>query len=174
MKTLTSRARLLAAILACGLAWLAAGSAWAVERGVLPMATDLSKLAKEAKERRAPILVLFSSAGCHYCGQVRDEFLIPTTRNADYDNKVIMVEVEAGSSLRLIDFNGKATTHGDFAARYQITMTPTVKLLDAQGREAAIPLVGIVSRDYYGGFLDQAIDAALVKIRGGSTTAINP
>lgn len=156
------------------LAWLAGGPAWAVERGVLPMASDLGKLAQEARERRAPILVLFSSAGCHYCAQVRNEFLIPTTLNADYDNKVVMVEIEAGSSMRLVGFDGKLTTHGDFAARYQIRVTPTVKLLDAQGREAAIPLVGIVSRDYYGGFLDQAIDAALAKIRGASTTAINP
>lgn len=156
------------------LAWLVGGPAWAVERGVLPMASDLSQLAREAKEKRAPILILFSSAGCHYCGQVRNEFLIPTTLNADYDNKVVMVEIEAGSSMRLVDFNGKLTTHGDFAARYQVHMTPTVKLLDAQGREAAIPLVGIVSRDYYGGFLDQAIDAALAKIRGAANTAVNP
>lgn len=156
------------------LAWLAFAPAGAVERGVLPMASDMSKLAQESKQRRAPILILFSSAGCHYCAQVREEFLIPTTRNTDYDDKVIMVEIEAGSSMRLIDFNGKPTTHGDFASRYQVSMTPTVKLLDAQGREAAIPLVGIVSRDYYGGFLDQAIDAALAKIRGSSTTAANP
>ena len=156
------------------LAWLACSSAWAVERGVLPMATDMSKLAKESKQRRAPILILFSSAGCHYCAQVRDEFLIPTTRNADYDNKVIMVEIEAGSSIPLIDFNGKPTTYSEFASRYQISMTPTVKLLDDRGREVAIPLVGIVSRDYYGGFLDQAIDAGLAKIRGNSTTATNP
>jgi thioredoxin-related protein len=156
------------------LSWLSTSPAWAVERGVLPMASDLSKLAQEAKEKRAPILILFSSAGCHYCGQVRSEFLIPTTLNADYDNKVIMVEIEAGSSMRLVDFDGQPTAHGEFAARYQVHMTPTVKLLDAQGREAAIPLVGIVSRDYYGGFLDQAIDAALAKIRGAANTAVNP
>jgi thioredoxin-related protein len=170
MKTWKLKIGLMLAILT----WLAGGSAWAVERGVLPMAKDLSKLARESAEKRAPILVLFSSAGCHYCAQVRDEFLIPTTRNADYDNKVIMVEVEAGSSMGLVDFDGKATTHGEFASRYQVQMTPTVKLLDAQGREAAIPIVGIITRDYYGGFLDQAIDAGLAKIRGTSNTAANP
>jgi thioredoxin-related protein len=170
MKTWAFTTGLLMGILSC-LPFTPAG---AVERGVLPFAKDMGKLAQEAKERRAPILILFSSAGCHYCAQVREEFLIPTTRNADYDNKVIMVEIEAGSSMPLVDFNGKPTTHGDFAARYQVSMTPTVKLLDAQGREAAIPLVGIVSRDYYGGFLDQAIDAALAKIRGASTAAANP
>lgn len=174
MTTWNFRFGLILAILSWGPAWLVGSSAWAVERGVLPMASDLTKLAREAKERRAPILVLFSSAGCHYCAQVREEFLIPTTRNADYDNKVIMVEVEAGSSMRLVDFDGKPTTHSDFASRYQIRVTPTVKLLDAQGREAAIPIVGIVNRDYYGGFLDQAIDAALAKVRGVATTAANP
>jgi len=155
------------------LSWLAGTPAWAVERGVLPMAKDLGKTARDARERRAPILILFSSAGCHYCAQVRDEFLIPTTRNADYDNKVVMVEVDAGSGQRLVDFDGKMTTHADFAARYQIAMTPTVKLLDAQGREVAIPLVGIISRDYYGGFLDEAIHAALAKVRGNVTAAAN-
>lgn len=160
--------------LAWGIASLASGSAWAVERGVLPMAKDMTQVARDAKQRRAPILVLFSSAGCHYCAQVRDEFLIPTTRNADYDNKVVMVEVEAGNSMRMVDFDGKPTTHADFARRYGINMTPTVKLMDAQGREVAVPLVGIVSADYYGGFLDQAIDSGLAKIRGASSAAANP
>lgn len=168
------RIGLIGAILSWALVSLAGASAWAVERGVLPMAKDMTKVARDAKQRRAPILVLFSSAGCHYCAEVRDEFLIPTTRNADYDNKVVMVEVEAGSSMRMIDFDGKVTTHADFAQRYGISMTPTVKLMDDQGREVAVPLVGIVSRDYYGGFLDQAIDAGLARIRGTSNTAANP
>jgi thioredoxin-related protein len=165
---------LIGAILSWALVSLAGASAWAVERGVLPMAKDMTKVARDAKQRRAPILVLFSSAGCHYCAEVRDEFLIPTTRNADYDNRVVMVEVEAGSSMRMVDFDGKVTTHADFAQRYRISMTPTVKLMDDQGREVAVPLVGIVSRDYYGGFLDQAIDAGLAKIRSAANTAANP
>lgn len=161
------------AILSWGMPSLTGGSAWAVERGVLPLAKDMTSTARDAQQRRAPILILFSAPGCHYCAQVRDEFLIPTTRNADYDNKVVMVEVEAGSSMRMVDFDGKPTTHADFARRYRISMTPTVKLMDSQGHEVAVPLVGIVSADYYGGFLDQAIDSGLTKIRGTSRTAAN-
>jgi len=153
------------------LSWLAASAAWAVERGQLPMADNLAKAAKEARSKQVPVLILFSSAGCHYCAQVREEFLIPMTRNAEYDSKVVMLEVEAGSSARLVDFDGKPTTHGEFASRYGIYMTPTVKLLDAQGKEAAIPIVGVITRDYYGGFLDEAINAALKKIRGAAATA---
>ncbi len=162
------------ALLAGILPWVvAAQPAAAVERGVLPMARDLTKVAREARERRVPILVLFSSAGCHYCAQVRDGFLIPTTRNPEYDNKVVMVEIDAASPMRLVDFDGRVTTHAEFAARYQISMTPTVKFLDARGREAAAPLVGISNPDFYGGPLDEAIHSALARLRGEGRTAAN-
>lgn len=169
------RLAVLAAILPwlAWLTWLAAAPAQAVERGVLPVARDLTKAAREARERRAPILILFSSAGCHYCAQVREGFLIPTTRNPEYDNKVVMVEIDAGSPQRLIDFDGRPTTHAEFASRYQISMTPTVKLLDARGREVALPLVGIANPDFYGGPLDEAIHTALARVRGEARTAAN-
>lgn len=151
-----------AAILAC----LALVSAQAVERGKLPLATDLSKTARLAQEKQVPILILFSTRGCGFCTRVREEILIPTTYNADYDNKVIMVEVDSASHARLIDFEGKATTQAAFVAKSRVGLTPTVKFFDPQGREVADPIVGLVTVDYYGGFLDQAIDASIAKIRG--------
>jgi len=151
-----------AAILAC----LALTSAHAVERGKLPFATDLSKDAKLAREKQIPILILFSTRGCAYCTRVREEILIPTTLNADYDNKVIMVEVDSTNPAKLIDFEGKATTQAAFVAKSRVGLTPTVKFFDPQGREVADPIVGLVTVDYYGGFLDQAIDTSIAKIRG--------
>lgn len=161
MEKLKFRVGFFAAILAC----LALAPAHAVERGVLPLATDLSKDAKLARDKRIPILILFSMAGCNYCDQVREEVLIPTTRNAEYDNKVIMVEVDYSNRSKMIDFNGKTTTQAAFASRNNVGLTPTVKFYDAQGREVADPIVGIASMDYYGGTLDQAIDASIAKIR---------
>lgn len=151
-----------AAILAC----LALTSVHAVERGKLPLATDLTMDAKLAREKRIPILILFSTRGCAYCNRVREEILIPTTLNADYDNKVIMVEIDSSNHAKLIDFEGKATTQAAFVAKNKVGLTPTVKFFDAQGREVADPIVGLVTVDYYGGFLDQAIDASIAKIRG--------
>lgn len=161
-----------AAILAwASLATLASASAHAVERGVLPMAQDLVEVAREAQARRAPVLILFSASGCHYCDEVREGFLVPTTRNPDYDDKVVMVEVDAASEARLLDFDGRPTTHAAFAARMGVRMTPTVKLFDARGRELVAPLVGIVSSDFYGGFLEEAIQNALARVRERVTSA---
>jgi thioredoxin-related protein len=151
-----------AAILAC---W-APTSAHAVERGKLPLAIDLSREAKLAREKQIPILILFSMQGCGYCTRVREEILIPTTLNAEYDDKVILLEVDSGNPAKLIDFEGKATTQAAFVARNKVGLAPTVKFFDSQGREVADPIVGLVTVDYYGGFLDQAIDTSIAKIRG--------
>ena len=150
-----------AAILAC--LWLPA--TLAVERGKLQMASDLSKQAKMAREKQIPILILFSAPECGYCQRVRDEILIPTTYNAEYDDKVIMIEVESSNNARMIDFDGRAISQADFSAKHRVGFAPTVKFFDAKGREVAEPIIGLVTVDYYGGFMDQGIDKATAKIR---------
>jgi thioredoxin-related protein len=148
-------------ILAC----LTAGAAHAVERGVLPFAKDLPAEAQLARAKHMPILIMFGAQGCGYCNRVRDEVLIPTTRNADYDDKVVLLEVDVSSAKRLVDFNGVATTHAQFAQRYRVGFTPTVVLLDAQGNQLTDPLVGFVTADYYGGDLEDRLNLALGKLR---------
>ena len=57
------------------------------------------------------------------------------------------------------------TTQAQFAMRYRVQMVPTVMLFDAQGNVLATPLVGLTTVDFYGGYLDQAIDEAVSKVR---------
>lgn len=149
------------AILAC----LVAASAGAVERGKLPFAADLTAEAKLSREKKIPIMILFSADGCTYCGRVRDEFFIPTTRNAEYDDKVILLEVEVGSGARLVDFQGKTTTQARFAQRYKIGFTPTVLVVDAAGKELTDPLIGLTTPDFYGGYMEDRIVQGMEKLR---------
>ncbi len=150
------------------LAYLYLPATFAVERGKLPIATNLSKEAELAREKKIPILILFSAPGCGYCKRVREEILIPTTYNAEYDNKVIMLEVESGNNGKMRDFDGRLTTQADFVAKHRVGFAPTVKFFDARGREVADPIIGLVTVDYYGGFMDQGIDNATAKIRAKS------
>jgi hypothetical protein len=89
-------------------------------------------------------------------------------RNAEYESKVIMRQIDVGSSALLRTFSGKTTTHARFAKDHRIKLTPTIKLFDAEGHELTEPLIGLTTPDYYGGFLDQRIDAALAKMRAGT------
>ena len=109
--------------------------------------------------------MLFSRRNCAFCDQVLREFLVPMQHNEEYDTKVIMRQIDVGSSAKLRLFSGKNTTQKLFAKENNIFLTPTIKLFDAEGNELAEPLIGLTTPDYYGGFLDQRIDEALAKVR---------
>lgn len=149
-------------ILACLAALFLAAPAGAQIAAARNFATD----ARLAAERKVPLLVLFSEAGCTWCERARQEFLLPMQRNADYAGKVMMREVGIDDSASLVDFAGAKTTQAEFARSRRVRMVPTVVLLGTRGEALAEPLVGFGSADYYGYFIDQRIDAALAQLRG--------
>ena len=73
MKQIQYRIAFFAAILAC--LWMSA--TLAVERGKLPMASDLRKEARLAREKQIPILILFSAPGCGCRGGLRGGAALP-------------------------------------------------------------------------------------------------
>jgi len=130
----------------------------------VPEITDLNADGLRARQKGVPILILFSMEGCAYCDIVREEFLKPMLRNRDYDSKVLIREIHSDSFASLRDFNGDRIDVDALAHRYNAGFSPTVVFLDYQGQPLAKSLVGITTRDYYGGFLDDAIDHSLQQI----------
>jgi len=145
------------------LAWPGLSPALA-ETPNVPYSTNLKADAALAKSRGVPIMVMFGAPHCPYCERLLSEFLLPMQRNPEYAKKVLMRRVEVGSSQSLIDFNGKPTTQGEFAKLHRIGLSPTVIVFDYRGNAAAEPLIGLGTVDYYGAFLDAAIDAGLTKV----------
>jgi len=132
----------------------------------VPYARDFQKDAALAKEKNGVVVVMFSGAFCSYCETVLNEFLIPMSRNADYQAKVVMRKVETSSYMELKDFHGSKTPHRRFAGDSGVRMVPTVMVFDGNGKLLAKPVVGLGTIDYYGEHLDQAIDKGLAKVRG--------
>ncbi len=126
---------------------------------------DLQAVGQEAQRRQLPVLIMFSREGCPYCDIVREEFLKPMLRSGDYTDRVIILEIHSDSYTRLRDFNGAMISAGALAHRYRASFAPTVVFLDHRGREIAKRLIGITTRDFYGGFLDEAIDQSLQRVR---------
>lgn len=145
------------------LAWTTTTPARATTVDV-PYSASLKADALLAKSRGVPVLVMFSAPHCGYCERLLNEFLLPMQRNPEYAAKVLMRRVEVGGAQKLLDFNGKSTTQGNFASQHRITLAPTIVVFDYQGKTAADPLVGLGPVDYYGGYLDAAIDAGLIKV----------
>ena len=155
--------------------WLLAILAWALQPALadegVPPALDLQKDGQLARGKQAVVLVLFMRPNCAYCKTVLNEFLIPLSRNSESESRLVMRIVDNSSFSVMRDFDGRPTPQRRFADANSVKLVPAVMLFDADGHVLANPLVGISSVDYYGFFLDRAIDQALAKVRGDATAA---
>lgn len=154
-------------LLAVGiLAWAMTLPALGDGHADVPLTDSLKQEGKDAAGRKVPIMLLFASPECHYCERVKNEFLGPMVNDPAYRNKVIIRQVEVGSDWTLIGFDGKKTTHGAYASGQKVFMVPTVKVVDAQGKELSKPIVGLLTPDFYFGYIESAMEEGLEKIRG--------
>jgi len=156
MKQTVKQALAWLAILTCGIA---------PARADVPYARDLQKDAEAARAVNGVVLLVFVGANCSYCETALNEFLIPMSGNADYLAKVVMRRVDSTGFRDLKDFQGRKVSHRKFSGENGANLTPTVMLFDGEGRQLGKPVVGITTPDYYGYYLDQAIDQGVAQVR---------
>jgi thioredoxin-related protein len=125
---------------------------------------DLRAESLLAKRKGLVLVIEFSADDCAYCRKLEDLFLLPMQRNAEYSDKILLRAVSLTDFDSLIDFDGRSVTTTEFAAQYDVTLTPTLVFLNADGVEMSEKLVGIWSEDFFGGFIDNRIDEARDKL----------
>lgn len=129
----------------------------------LPLARNLASDAAASASGRIPILLFFDREECPYCEQALREYLVPLSKEA-WKDRALFRQVEMDRALPLIDFDGSSTTHEALAARYGASLSPTVLIVDAKGRPLAAPLVGLMTVDFYGAYLENALADAARKL----------
>jgi thioredoxin-related protein len=127
-------------------------------------ATDLRAESLLAKQKDLVLVIEFAAEDCGYCRKLEDLFLLPMQRNTEYGDKILLRTVSLSEFDSLIDFDGRSVTTAEFAAQYDVALTPTLVFLNADGVEMSEKLVGIWSEDFYGGFIDSRIDEARDKL----------
>ncbi len=123
--------------------------------------TDLRTESLLAKQNGLVVVIEFSADDCAFCRKLEELFLLPMQRNTEYDDKILLRVVSLSDSDSLIDFDGRLVSTAEFAAQYDVTVTPTLVFLNTDGEQASEKLVGIWSEDFFGGFIDNRIDEAL-------------
>ena len=127
-------------------------------------AEDLRELARVARAENVVLVLEFSSEYCDYCRKLEELFLLPMQRNDEYDAKVLIRTVSLDSYETVIDFDGRLLDTRRFAARYGVSLTPTLVFLNPDGAELSEKLVGIWSEDFYGAYIDQRIEQARARL----------
>jgi thioredoxin-related protein len=156
------RCGLLLLILACA---IPASFAQAPATALL-YADDFAALGRSAAASGVPIMLVLTRPGCPYCVRAKRDHLEPLSVSPAYGSKVVMREIEAPNQrIPLRDFDGTPTTHGDFARKYAVKTVPTVLMVDSGGKPLSDALVGLNVPEFYNLYLEQAIDAARLKLR---------
>ena len=139
------------------LALLAAAPAWgrAAPAKTLPPSHSLRAELARALAARQPLVVMVSLHGCPWCKLVRESYLAPMHA----DDGLPVVQVDMRSTRRTETADGQPTTHDALVRAWGVRLAPTLLFLGPGGREVAERLVG-GSPDFYGGYLDQRLEAA--------------
>jgi len=125
---------------------------------------DLAAVAQQADEKRLPILLLFLEDDCEDCTKIMEEFILPMQRSGEYTDKVLVRIVNIETD-RVRDFTGKVIAMDSFVDRYNLELTPSVAIVNAQGDELAAVISGMGNVDFYASSLDEAIDLGLNSVR---------
>lgn len=129
-------------------------------RQLIAPAVSLQDDSKLLQATGRPLLVFVSQKDCQFCKRLRKQVLLPMIRAGELDGKVILREVSLDSGYSLQGFDGLQIAAAEFAARYNVFVTPTLLLLDGQGVSLAAPLVGTPNLEFYSFYLHKNIEAA--------------
>lgn len=129
----------------------------------LPAAKDLARETAAAAARGEPLVVMVTLAGCAYCELVRRHYLRPLLA----EGRVPVVQIDMRSQGELRSASGQVVREAALARQWKVTMAPTVLFLGPGGVEIAPRLSGY-SEDFYGGYLDSALEQARARL--ASTT----
>ncbi|MFT5658998.1 MAG: thioredoxin-related protein [Gammaproteobacteria bacterium] len=124
---------------------------------------NLSLVGDEARQAKLVVIVLVTQPDCSFCEYVKSHHIEPMIRNNTLANIAVIRELDL-EGISVTDFSGAAIEPGEFARRYDAEFSPSVLFLSADGAQLHEPIIGVGSRDYYGYYLDQAIEksAALI------------
>jgi thioredoxin-related protein len=140
--------------------------AWAKgDMPTLPIMHDLQADGHISQSKKIPVMIMFVADNCPFCITAKQDFIHPMIKSGDYDDKVIIRFIEIDGTDTMIDFQGNQITMEEFSKRQKINFTPYVKFFNAEGKELVKPIIGISNKDYYGVFLDDAIESAIEKLR---------
>lgn len=126
---------------------------------------DFSRLAETAKTQSKLIMLEIAASYCSFCLKIEEEVLKPMLRSGDYDADVLIRKVNIDSFDNLRDFEGNIISGATLAHQFGIKVTPTLIFLNSQNQEVSKRIVGVNSLDYFGSYVDEAIENGLAFIR---------
>lgn len=128
---------------------------------ILPVATNLAADGREARAAGKPILLFFSLTGCAFCRGALREVIVPMYRDPKWNTRILFRQITIDHTTPLTEFDGKSVRPIDVATRLDGRFTPTVMMLDPDGKKIGDAVVGIANFDFYASYVETMVNRAL-------------
>lgn len=134
----------------------------AADDGLLPAVDDLQALAAQSARAGIPIIVLFTTPGCPFCQEARQNYLAPRLAEQRGRSKpeYLLREVDITSRRSVGVIDGRAHTEAQLAERYGIHFAPVLIAFDSRWRPLGEPLVGLDRAGFYESYVERLISEA--------------
>lgn len=126
---------------------------------------DLRQDGIRAAADRIPLLLYFSQQFCGYCERLEEEVLVPMMISGHYADRIILRKLSIDPGEEVTGFDGRKLDNRMLFHEYDGIVTPTLVLTDDTGQPLTKPLAGINTVEYFGWYLDSAIDTATRAMR---------
>lgn len=105
------------------------------------------------------VLVLVAEVeNCSFCKRVKDNFLLPLTMDPEWEPLFQVVRIDLNSQQMLTDFSAQRISQQDLAEALSADFSPTLIFLNPRsGERIGEDIVGLVTPDFYGFYLQQQI-----------------
>jgi len=140
----------------------------------VPVTDNLFVDAALSSQDSLPIMLVFTGVECGYCDLLEEEFIKPMLLGGEYTDKVIIRKLVIDNGSRVTGFSGQRLNTEDLAFEYRVFVTPTILFVGPDGYQLAERMIGINTIEMFGGYLDQCIETALLRLRHPAQGAREP
>lgn len=126
---------------------------------------DFAAISEEARNSGKIIMLEMSASYCSYCRKLEEEIIKPMLRSGDYTDNVLIRKLEIDSEYPMNHLSGKKTSPAQLASQFNVFVTPTLIFLDGEGKEVSKRILGVNSLDYYGAYVDEALQKGHSRIQ---------
>lgn len=123
-------------------------------------ATDLNALGDQYP--KDVIVLMVSQPDCSFCVKVKEDYLKPLIQT---DGAPPVRVINLKTAHQFVGFDGAQTSAEQFTGELNAQFTPTLLFFDAQGHQLHERIIGLTTPDFYGYYLDTAIESSRQQLK---------
>lgn len=126
---------------------------------------DLQADLKHVVNFKIPFVLLLSRSDCHFCHELRQNYLIPLVRESG-DRRYLIRELQTDKVNTVFGVDGKTMPVNALLRQLNVNFFPTLLFLGSHLQMLAEPLIGLSRSGFYNAYLEQRLAMATDTAKG--------